>query len=347
MKICWFGIYDPGYSRNKILIDGLRDNDVEVIECNDRSKGLVKYIHLVRKLIRLRNEYDYLYCAFPVYISIILAFLFQKRPIVVDAFFSKFEANVHDRKTHFKYHPTALFFFLLDRLMVALSDLVIVDTNEHKKFFSKWRNQDSIHVVPVGVHMAEFFPILHEEKNTSFLVQFHGSYIPLQGIDRIVAAAHILRDEKAVRFRFIGNGQEYKMIRDLVLKQNLAIEFLPWLPIEELNKKLNEADVILGIFGDTLKTDKVIPNKLYQGLAVKKPLITKNTPAVRERFTDNDLILTSNDPAEIAEAIIKLYKDPILRKNLAESGYKKIQEEFTQKQIAAAFLSALEHIRKE
>src|SRR5690606_15924792 len=115
MKVCWFGIYDPQYSRNKILIDGLREAGVEVVECNVSGVGIGKYISLIRKLKNLKGEYDVLYCAFPVHVSAILAYLFQDKKIVVDAFFPKYDAVVHDRKQYGKYHLRSLFFYLLDR----------------------------------------------------------------------------------------------------------------------------------------------------------------------------------------------------------------------------------------
>ncbi|MEF9426698.1 MAG: hypothetical protein L0956_05835 [Candidatus Mariimomonas ferrooxydans] len=36
MKVCYFGTYStgPGYPRNRVIIKGLRENRVEVIECH-------------------------------------------------------------------------------------------------------------------------------------------------------------------------------------------------------------------------------------------------------------------------------------------------------------------------
>ncbi len=34
MTVLYFGIYNPNYSRNRVLIKGLRENSIEVLECN-------------------------------------------------------------------------------------------------------------------------------------------------------------------------------------------------------------------------------------------------------------------------------------------------------------------------
>lgn len=345
MKVCWFGIYDPGYSRNKVLMDGLRENGVEVVECNARGKGIGKYISLIQQLRALKNSHDFIYCAFPVYVNIMWAFFFQKRPIVTDAFFSKYDSVVHDRKTYARFHPKALFFYLLDRFMVTLSDVLIVDTHAHKVFFSRWCSPSKLHVIPVGTHTGEFFPTKDtREENHTFLVQFHGYYIPLQGVEHIVEAANLLKDRRDIRFRFIGKGQTFKDISAKVEELKLTnIEFIPdIIPINALNEKLNEADVVLGIFGDTPKTNRVIPNKLYQGIAVRKPVITKDTLAIREEFSEEELMLVSNDGKSIAEAIMELYADTEKRSRLAAHGYQKIQNELNQGVLGKKLLKILE-----
>lgn len=329
MRVCWFGIYDPEYSRNKILIDGLRANGVDVVECNVRTKGLRKYRELIYMLRALQGQYDVLYCAFPVYISILIAYFFQNKPIVVDAFVSNYDSLVNDRAVYAFWHPYAWFCYVLDVLMVKLADEVVVDTKEHKRFWSSWKRGAHIHVVPVGAHSEEFFPI-EMPKNDRVLVQFHGSYIPLQGIDRIVEAVRILKDDDRFRFRFIGKGQLYTEIYEQATRDNLPITFVPWLSIEELNRYLNEADIILGIFGDTKKTDRVVPNKVYQGLAVRKPVLTKDTPAIRNEFSEMELYMCDNDPEIIARTIMKIVAEPERSEQIAVLGYNKAKSSFSE-----------------
>ena len=49
MRVCYFGIYKSTYTRNAIQMKGLRQNDVEVIECNSRAGGIKKYFELIKK----------------------------------------------------------------------------------------------------------------------------------------------------------------------------------------------------------------------------------------------------------------------------------------------------------
>ena len=83
-------------------------------------------------------------------------------------------------------------------------------------------------------------------------------FIPLHGIKNIIKAAEILKNHIDIKFKLIGTGFEYEKIKKLTLKLNLKnVNFLGWVEYNDLPKKINELDLCLGIFGDSLKTDLV------------------------------------------------------------------------------------------
>ena len=88
MKICYFGIYNPNYSRNDILLSGLNQIGVEVIQCNADWRDPKRYFKLWKNLRALRNEYDCVYAAYPSPIATILARLISSKPVICDAFYS-------------------------------------------------------------------------------------------------------------------------------------------------------------------------------------------------------------------------------------------------------------------
>jgi glycosyltransferase involved in cell wall biosynthesis len=309
MKVCWFGLYESDYSRNRILIDGLRMNGVEVIECTTDYKNRGKYLRLLRELKKMRNQYDVIYCAFPINWNVIIARLFQRKPVVVDAFFPFHDAYVKDRKTTNRFSISALIFKFLDYINVVLADLVIADTQQHKNYWRAVYANTPIEVVPVGSDDSIFFPIGQSTKNDTFEVLFQGTFIPLQGVEKIVSAAELIKDHHDIKFTFIGGGQTFPDIKRLINDKKINIQLEPFMPLDELNKRINRADVLFGIFGDSQKTDRVIPNKVWQAVAIGKSVITKDTSAIRECFTDQELYLVANTPQAIAGAVLDLKKN--------------------------------------
>jgi hypothetical protein len=59
----------------------------------------------------------------------------------------------------------------------------------------------------------------------------------------------------------------------------LNVTFLSFIPVSQLPFHIQKADLVLGIFGDTEKSQRVVPNKVYEGLAMAKPVITGDSPA--------------------------------------------------------------------
>jgi glycosyltransferase involved in cell wall biosynthesis len=157
------------------------------------------------------------------------------------------------------------------------------------------------------------------EEGDTFTVHFHGTFIPLQGIKYIIEAADILGDED-IHFRIIGSGQEFEMIKKLVTEKRLEskIEFTGKVPIEKLPGFMASAQIVLGIFGDTEKTKHVIPNKVYEAMAMGKCIITADTPAIHELdgSTAALFLVPVADSKALANAILTLRRDANKRREL-------------------------------
>ena len=325
MTICFFGIYKADYNRNKILMAGLKSNGVNIIECNSRLKGLAKYFDLIKKHRALKNKYDVMIVAFPGYQAVVLAKLICRRPIIFDAFFSLHDAMVNDRRAVSRRSIKALYYWLLDWLAGSLADRILLDTNEHIKYFVKnfkIKKEKFIRVI-IGADTDIYRPAATAPADGRFRVHFHGSYIPNQGIDYIVEAADILKNESII-FNLIGAGQEFERIRRKVAALKLQDKFLTrgFLPQDQLLDSIKKSDICLGIFGAGEKTRRIISNKIFECLAMKKALITADTPAMRELFSEKEVLFCrAGDGRDLAEKILYLKNNPRIRSELAENSY--------------------------
>lgn len=327
MTVLYFGAYDPSYSRNRVLIDGLKQNNVEVIECRDNSPGIKKFINLYKKHRQLKNHYDVMIVGFLGQQIVPFARMITRKPIIFDAFLSLYDSNVFDRKTVKRGSIRAFYYWILDWLSMRLADIVLFDTDQHIKYASGefGININKFRRIWIGARDDVFYPV-QKQNSAEFLVIFHGSFIPLQGIRYILKAAKILEKED-LKFLIIGDGQEKKKMVKLSGELGLKnVEFIGFMGQEQLREKIAQSGVCLGIFGDTQKTKRVIPNKVYECLAMQKPVVTADTSAIRELFNENDLMLVKvADPESLADAILHLKKDPELRNRLALNGFNKFK----------------------
>jgi|SRR3989344_2387302 len=135
-RVLFFGIYDPNYSRNAVLMQGFRENGWEVVECRvdpKRVGGLQKYLQLWRSGKRIeREKFDLTIVAFPGHTVVWLARLLFGPKIIFDMFVSLYNSEVEDRGNGNKTWN-----YFLDWYSVRLANRVLLDTNEYIKYTAK------------------------------------------------------------------------------------------------------------------------------------------------------------------------------------------------------------------
>lgn len=334
MKILYFGSFNPDYARNRVLLKGLRLNGIEVEECNDRSGSMIKYWRLFWKYLKLKSGFDIMIVGFPGQEMMFLAKLLTlrlysgqaRKPIIFDAFTSHYEGYILDRQYFGKKSLRAKYYRFVDKYSCRLADMILLDTQAHIDFFVKEYSLpvSKFQRIFVGTDTDVFYPSnLNSNQGRQFTVHFHGSYVPLQGVSHIIKAAKILENE-GIKFNLIGQGQTYNHDRKLVDGLNIKnINFIDNVAYNKLPEFMNQADIALGIFGDSPKTRRVIPNKIYEALAMRKPVVTADTPAIKELLTDREdvLLCRSADPEDLAAKILELKNNENLRNKIAENGY--------------------------
>jgi glycosyltransferase involved in cell wall biosynthesis len=148
----------------------------------------------------------------------------------------------------------------------------------------------------------------------------------------ILDAANLLRDDREIVLKIVGGGQTFDASKAYAERMGLDnLELIPWLEPEQLPQAIREAHVCLGIFGDTPKAQRVIPNKVYQCLAAGAAVITGRSPAAEELLVDHEhaLLCTMGNGQAIASAILELKRSPALRQRLGENGAKLFRERCT------------------
>lgn len=344
MKILYFGTFDSFHDRNIFNILGLRNNGIEVELCKilglkgyknifGKRKGILKYnINVIRRVLGLKA--DLLFIGYPGHRGFLLGYflkLIKRIPLVFDPYISFYNTKVNDWKTIPKNSLIAILLRLYERFAWKHSNLIITDTNSHAKYYSMEFD------VPLE-KMERLFLILKKKwtykpgipLNDKFTVILFGSGIPLQGIPVVFQAAKILQDKgnTDIFFKFYGRTKENPIFKEMnkykQIHQLKNIELFEWIKIsdEEFVTEVAKSHISLGIFGNSMKSILVVPNKAYAAIALKKPVITENSFGERELFKDGyNAILCDPNAESLVNAILKLYNDESLRTKIAENGY--------------------------
>lgn len=373
MNFCLFGTYvkGEGYPVNSVLEKGLKEANGPVFECHETF--WLDFIHTTFKRLSLRSlgrlggrlgacywrlakryrrldEHQCVVVGYPGYLDVWLARLLnwrRRRLIVLVAFISLYDTVVGDRRQAAGHSLKGRLLRWVDRAAFGCADVVLVDTQAHGRYYAELFGlaPDKFVRSFVGQDEASFRPLPAGGRGDEFSVLFFGTYVPLHGIDVIVEAASLLRDE-ALTVTLVGSGQLYQEVQRQVRQRGLDNMRLVnrWLDTDELVQHIAAADVCLGIFGVTPKAARVIPYKVFGALAMQKPLITRDSPAVRELLEDgrHALLCRPGCAADLAASIRRLYQDPGLAAALGRAGYERFLQRATPAAIGRDLVRNLE-----
>lgn len=252
---------------------------------------------------------------------------FKRKKIINDFFISNYDTYVNDRKKISKYNPRAWWKYMQDYINFKFSYFLLSDTKTHfehwESMFGKFKGRHF--VLPVLADKNLYFPAENRYKNDVVKILFYGSFAPLHGIDIILDAFAILENED-LKFKaeIIGNGQTFKQMK--IKLENLKIKNLKMdgdvIAEKDLAQKIREHDIILGIFGDSKKARSVVANKVYQGIACAKTVVTMKSAAIDEFFDEEDLIQCENNAESLAKTLKNLIQNTDLIDKYAKQGYK-------------------------
>jgi glycosyltransferase involved in cell wall biosynthesis len=347
MRICFFGTYTlaAGYPVNRVLRDGLRRAGHDVVECRVEAWGpfvhralslrrpwraIALGLRLVRAWLRLWiasracQQVDWVIVGYPGFLDVHLARRLFDCPVALVSFISLYDTLVSDRGKVSGRGPGARLLHRLDAAAFRRADRVFVDTNELGDYYASLFDVERTRFVRsvVGEHDDDFAaaPSAARAADEPLRVLFFGTYVPLHGVETIVDAAGLLRDDEDIQLRLIGNGQRYVEMRQRASEAGVDAEFIDtWVPPEELVGYIAEAHVCLGVFGTTAKAGRVIPYKVFDAAAVGRAIVTRDSAAIRELFRDGEsaLLTPAGDAPALAAALRRLRDDDGLRLSLA------------------------------
>lgn len=287
-------------------------------------QSLRSFLQLIPKLIK--RDFDFIFIGFFAQLLSQMIAPFVRKPIILDMFVSAFDTLVEDRQLTGKKSLLSRFLFWLDGQSGKHARLIFVDTLAQAEYFHEAFNIPLAKMkrVFVGCDEALFHPL--PEKPESRTVLYYCSYLPLHGVDVVVEAAELLQADSSIKFKIIGEGIEFEKVRSSVQEKQLAnVELVMPVPLDQLPLEIQNSRICLGgHFGASAKACRVIPGKVFQMIAMGKPVIVGDNAANRELLTYqvDSWFCEMNNSKALADAISTLFHDNAMRSQIAEGAFK-------------------------
>lgn len=316
-RILYLNVHDASYPRNKGIREFLvsAGHQVDMVMRRDQESFLKQNIDLIKRSFATAERYDVVVLS-ELSVQFALAaklVAFAKRAIlVVDSFVGMYETNVGDWQRVASTSPKGRAYAAFDRIAAVVARIQLIDTAVRAKALEN-RSRGQVISIPVSVPDWAVPQIQRPEMRNKFL--YYGNYIRLHGLDYVVDAIKLLGEDTNAEFTFLGDGEDRPRIESRIKSEGLErrVTFLNPVREEELAGVIGDHLAVFGIFGTSPKAASVIANKVWQGLACSRTVITRSSAALEEirpivgaHLVDVDPL----DPRDLAGAISEIVRHP-------------------------------------
>lgn len=177
-----------------------------------------------------------------------------------------------------------------------------------------------------------------------FIVGYAGIHGIAQGLETVMKAADILKAHKDIQFLFVGEGPEKPMM--LQMKKDLGLDNTTFVTVQP---KKNMPGIVASFDCALVPLKKLdlfkgaLPSKMFETLASEVPIVLSVEGEAKDLIDSANagICVEPENEHEIADAILRLYKEPGLRDKLGENGRKYIEEHFDRVKITRRFEDTL------
>lgn len=170
-----------------------------------------------------------------------------------------------------------------------------------------------------------------------FTVMFAGNVGAAQGVDVIVEAATLLRENPEIRFVVLGQGSRWDWMHEQVTARGLTNLHLPGrFPVNTMPGLMQKAGALLVSLTDQPIFTMTVPNKVQAYMAVGRPILACLN-GEGARLIDEaqaGISVPAEDAGALAAAVLKLYRmSSVERAELGANGKRYFQENFDHEQL--------------
>jgi glycosyltransferase involved in cell wall biosynthesis len=241
-----------------------------------------------------------------------------------------------------------------EALCLERADLVLVPTEDARRHLAARGLGGRVEVVPPGVDVDHFDWEPSPPVDAVPRVLYAGQIAPGRGVRLLAEAVGLVRQKRAVKLVLAGAVEESFRARyaESVARGGLGPEDVDELgPIdhEDVPRLMAQATVCVApaTLDHASRPLAGFPTKLLEYMACRRAVVAPRLSSVEEVVTDgrDGLLFEPGSADDLARAILRLLDEPELRAALADSGYRRVRNEYpasaTRRRLLAAYARLL------
>lgn len=252
--------------------------------------------------------------------------------------------------------PLQLIGRMLERKILSQADRVLAINDKLRDYvISAGTVADKTHVIRAGIDVEQFKPSdnasdVREQygfKETDVILFFMGWLYHFSGLKEVATALAKTKDKK-LKLLIVGEGdtlEELKRIRDEYNLQDRLV-LTGQRPYTDMPGFIAAADVCLLPAYPTEKImQDIVPIKLYEYMAMGKPVISTKLPGIIREFGKDNGVVYVDKPEDVIDKAINLTKDGKITKFGASA--RRFVEKYSWNNITDEFERTIDEVIQE
>ncbi len=249
------------------------------------------------------------------------------------------------------------FSYWIEKITYRNADIINVLTPAFKDVLinDKGVNEKKIIFIPNGADLDLMKPdiknnIIREKYRleNKFVILYTGAHGIANNLFQLIYTAEKLKNYQNIVFMLIGDGMEKEELKLYAKNHGLNnVIFVDSVPKHEIGNYINAADVCTAILkkNDVFKT--VYPNKVFDYMACKRPIIVGIDGIARKLIVEDakaGFYVEPENTDKFVETIIKMYSDRHGTEEMGNNGYEFVNNNFSRKSLGENYLNYLKKI---
>jgi len=214
--------------------------------------------------------------------------------------------------------------------------------------------EEKIAVVINGVDLPRYAPQPRDPSlaaahglSDKFVLGYIGTHGMSHALENVLAAAQLLRNEKNVRFLFVGDGAAKASLEREADRMSLSnVIFVPQQPKEKIPHFWSLCDVALIHLKNTPVFETVIPSKIFEAMGMGLPLLIAAPAGEASRIILSEkagLHVPAEDPGALANAVLTMRNSPDMCLEFAQRSHDAAPR-YSRERQATDMLAVLERV---
>ncbi len=182
------------------------------------------------------------------------------------------------------------------------------------------------------------------------VVSYIGTHGLSHALDKVIECADLLRQNPHIHFLLIGEGAEKENLQNQAARLNLPnVTFLGQVAKQELPNYYAASDLVLVTLRDLALFRCVIPSKIFEIMAMAKPIIISVDGEARDLVerADAGVFVRPEDPQALGDAILAHQASPEKFNDKGLNGRNYVEENFNRQKLADDYMNFLHSVTSD